>query len=395
MTIGDGGQARQFLRALYQSDRNEQLVTEARRVLGQSPEDLSAHYFLCLGLVNLEQFREARHHLDFLLSQDPESTDSQYAAASYYGSSGKWGKARPHIAAGLRMDPDETAFLTWAAIADLNEMKLESARWHIDRARHLEPENPEIVNLHIRIHAATEESATAALRRLEEYQSALRLDPENASLHNSIGDVYLNELESPLEAEKHYRVALQAEPGNAQYQSDLFDAVAKRSLIYRLFSIPSRTFKWLRALAKVCRHQPWRILLFLIAGKLVLCFFGWLILATVVFWPGGKVYEWLLVSEMKSPSKVGLRGTQWWYRLRALPIWSRFLGFLIINLALWGALFSAMKVSLVGGYKFFGFFVAFHFVVVLVLWMWRKMRTAASRRRRKGKQPPPLPKPSA
>ncbi|MBK1828339.1 tetratricopeptide repeat protein [Haloferula rosea] len=391
MATGDGGQGAGFLHVLYQSGHDDQLIAEARRRLGLDPNDWSAHYYLCMGLCRLDRQREARPHLDFLLRTDPETVDAQFAATFFHSSAGKWRKARPHIAAGLRLDPDETAFLTSAAIADLSELKLDSARRHIDRARQLDPDDPEIANLHIRIHAASEESTSAALQRLEEYQQALRLEPGNASLHNSIGDVYLNELEDPAAAEEHYRIALQSEPGNAQYQQDLFHAVARRSLIYRIFSIPTRTFEWLRALGRACLLQPWRLLLFLLAGKFVLGFLIWLVLATLVFWPGGKVYEWLLVSEMKRPAKASLRGMQLWYRLRLLPVWSRFLFFLVINGLLWGACFHLLDISLMEGYAFFGAFTGIHFVVVSILWLLRRAKTSRTRKRRMRRQPPPLP----
>jgi len=74
-----------------------------------------------------------------------------------------------------------------------------------------------------------------------------------------------------------------------------FRAVARRDLIYRLFSLPSRTFTWLCHVLTVVRLQPWRLLLLMIAFKLVGIFLLWLLAATVILWPGGKAYEWLQV----------------------------------------------------------------------------------------------------
>jgi len=73
----------------------------------------------------------------------------------------------------------------------------------------------------------------------------MRLDPENAALHNSIGELLLHELADPVEAVRAHREAVRIEPNNRDYQADLFQAVAESSFVYRLFSIPSRTFTWL------------------------------------------------------------------------------------------------------------------------------------------------------
>ena len=111
------------------------------------------------------------------------------------------------------------------------------------------------------------------------------MDPQNAKLHNGIGDIYLNKLDRPREAEGHYREALRMDPRNHDYQKDLFSAVARCSLIYRLVSLPSREFEWIGALAFGIRKKPWLWwwLVVLICFTAVIIYFTWLVLATLPY----------------------------------------------------------------------------------------------------------------
>lgn len=380
------------LHHLVQAGNLDRLESEAKRFLAEDPEDTSAHYYLTLALIDLERLLEAKLHLGHLLSNEPESVITHIAAVAYYDAAGDGSKVRHHIDEGLRLAPDLAYFHRHAAISSLHRLKLKEARRHIARARELDPDDGDIANLYIRIHGAEETSAEDALRRLDDYRAALRLDPENAALHDSMGDVCLDELDDPVEAEKHYREALRIEPGNRAYQRDLFQAVAKRSLVYRLFSLPSRTFTWLGHVARGIAIQPWRILFLLIGIKVVGVFLLWLLLATVLFWPGGKVYEWLLVSEIKRGAGTSNAELRAWHWFRRWPAWGRFALFLGVNLLLWGALFTATGAPLVEGYAFVAFVVGLHFVFVCVAWSLRKHHASSARRKaERRKSPPPLP----
>jgi hypothetical protein len=377
---------------LIQAGNLDRVESEAKRFLAQDPEDSTAHYYLTLALIDLKKPQEAKGHLDFLLSSEPDSVTTRIAAVCYHGALDQWSEARRHIAEGLRLDPDLAFFHRYAAIADLRRMKLKEAKIHISRARELDPDDGDIANLHIRIHGVGETSAADALNRLEEYRAALRLDPENAALHDSVGDIYLDDLDDPEEAEKHYREALRIEPGDRDYQRDLFHAVAKRSLVYRLFSLPSRTFTWLGHVARGISLQPWRLMFLIIGFKAVMGFFLWLLLATVLFWPGGKVYEWLLVSEIKRGSAASNAELRAWFWFRRWPRWGRFALFLGANLALWGGLFAALNFPLSAGYAFVAIAIAIHLLFVSVAWgLRRAIAASAKRKAERRKTPPPLP----
>lgn len=370
----------QMLSILSMAGNTDRLVAEARRILSRDPEDLDAHYHLVMGLCDLREFAEAGIHLQALLRLDPASVDSHVAAVRFHLMKEQWKSAQHFASAGMGIDPACTYFHFAAAIIASNRYRPAEARRHIARARELAPEDPEIVNLHIRLHAAMESTAKEAWKRLHEYQAALQLDPGNASLHNSIGDVYLNELEDPSKAEEHYRTALQSEPENRQYQRDLFQAVARRSVIYRLFSLPSLTFASLREIIAVLRDHPWVILFVLIAFKFVLAFAAWLAVATVLLWPGCKVYEWFLVSELRGGSDTPVRMLSVWLRIRRFPLWLRFGAFLALNGLVWWLLFLLTGMPPGQGLGYVGIFLGIHLAVVIVLRLVRKFEAWQSGR---------------
>ncbi|HRQ87978.1 MAG TPA: hypothetical protein PLA50_04225, partial [Bacteroidia bacterium] len=170
-------------------------------------------------------------------------------------------------------------------------------------------------------------------------------------------------------------------PGNRLFQKALFQAVAKRSLVYRLFSIPSRCFAWLGQLAQGLALQPWRILFLLIGFKVWLGFFAWLLLVTLVFWPGAKAYEWLLVSELREGGTASDRALRLWYRMRRWPRSLRFALFLAVNLAVWGGLSALVGVPFGTGCAVVGVFAAVHGFFVTAIWGIRRLSAKQARRR--------------
>lgn len=371
------------LSILWSGGNAERLVAEARRFLARDPDDPDAHFYLVMGYCKLGQFAEAERHVQELQRLDPESVDTYIAAVRFHLARRNWKEAGRLAEEGMRIDPDWPYFHLAAAIVASNQFRPADARRHIARARELSPEDPETANLHIRLHAATEFTAKDAWKRLREYEAALRLDPGNASLHNSIGDVYLHELENPAKAEEHYRIALQSEPHDRDYQRDLFDAVARRSIVYRLFSLPSRTFAILGRCKTVLRAHPWLVIFLLLTFKLVLAFAGWLAVATLLLWPGCKVYEWFVVSELRSAAGTPVRMLALWLRIRRFPLWLRFAAFLAISALIWALIFLVAGMPLGRGFRYLGIFLGIHFLGVAVpAWLARYEAWQAGRENR-------------
>jgi tetratricopeptide (TPR) repeat protein len=380
----DGATSDMVLRNLLLSGNLDRLETVARRFLAGDPNDATAHYFLILALIDLQNRKEAKRHLDTLLTLEPDSLRVQIAAVCYYGTGRDWRRTRRHLAEGLRLGPDVAFFHHYAAIADVNCGKLKSAKTNISRARELDPDSAEIANLYIRIHGVEMTTPEDALKKIAAYREALALDPHNAAIHHSIGEVYLEDLDDPVEAEHHFREALRMEPSERIYQRDLFQAVAKRSLVYRLMSIPSRSIRRLLLMGRGLMLQPWRIILVLflvlLMGQWFVFALAWLAITTMLFWPGGKVYEWLLVSEIRRGTAASDRQLRIWYKLQQWPLRGRFALFLAINLTFWAVMFFLMDLKMEIGFAFVGIVTVVHF---LYIWFERGLHRANARNARR------------
>ncbi len=396
-TISDGEErpvgSGELLQTLLATGNLERVHAEARRFLSLDPGDFYAHYYAALALIDLKRFAEAKGHLDFLRSAQPDSPSTRFAAVAFHTGAEHWREAAREAAEGMRVAPELACFPYYAAIADLNRLRLPAAREHIARARTLDPDDADIANLYISIHGLEKTSAEDGLRRLDDYAEALRLDPANAGLHHSMGQVCLDPLDDPAAAEAHFREALRLDPSMRLYQSDLFEAVARRSLLYRTLSIPSRTFAWVAAFGRVVVAQPWRLILLLIGFKVVAAFLLWLAVATFVLWPGGKVYEWLLVSEIRDAAALSDARLRLRFRLHRLPRWLRFFAFLVVCALGWLGLFALLGASLkvaAGLLLLPALFAATHFAFVAIASFLRRWQAHRARARRRA-IPPPLP----
>jgi len=369
-----------MLSILSHAGNPDRLVAEAYRCLGRDPEDIAAHFYLVMGLCDLGQFDAAERHVQHLLALDPESVNTHVAAIRLHLATKKWKEALRFVESGLQIAPDVAYFHFAAAIAECGRYHLANACKRIARARELAPDDPEIANLYIRLHSSRQNTAHEARRRLREYEAVLALEPANASLHHSIGDVYLNELEDPAKAEEHYRIALQSEPGNRDYQRDLFDAVARRSIVYCLFSLPSRTFESLRGGIGLLRQHPWIAIFLLAAFKIFGAFLAWLVVATVLLWPGCKVYEWFIVSELRSGTSTSIPVLSLWLKIRRIPLWLRLGTFIALSCLVWALLFLLARVPLKLGFGFVGAFVGVHLVVLMFIRLLKKYEAWQSAR---------------
>ena len=86
-----------------------------------------------------------------------------------------------------------------------------------------------------------------------------------------------------------------------EYQESLFAAVAMRSLTYRVFGMPVFVLSDLPALARRLFRKPSVLLYFLLppVAAVAVVFLAWLLAGILVFGPGLKAYELLLVAELR------------------------------------------------------------------------------------------------
>jgi tetratricopeptide (TPR) repeat protein len=358
-----------------------ELRRQAHRFLEKDLENATAHYFLSLALIQERKFKEAWHHIEQVRADDPEATEGFHAAMIYHLERGKLKPAMAEAKAGLELEPDDALFTYFAGVISARQGRLKEATKYIARARELDPEDPDTINLDLQLRGVKESGADQAWDRIHEYEKALTLDPENTSLFEGMGDVYFDDLDDHENAERCYRQALLLDPVNARLQRLLFRAVAKRRLFYRFLSIPMRAWTWLGDVIRGLRFEPWRALLMLIFIKGWLIFLGWLMVITILFAPACRIYEWLIVSQMREASRQSDTHLRLWTRFHRQPLALRFSLFIMLNLGLWWAMMHSLGIPPGDGFTAFGIIALGHWLCTAALFGFRRLRSRSGRKK--------------
>jgi tetratricopeptide (TPR) repeat protein len=366
----------EWLNHLHEAGQWSRLVEIALRSLAVDPNDTDTHRHLGWAYAKMGRLADMKPHIDFLLTAEPDEPRNHHLAAIYHLDSKRHGPAKTHIDALLFKDPQNPNYHYLACIHALRANNVQGARGHIHKARALAPEWPAAAHLEIEIDGIGQQKASAAWHRIRRLKEALALDPRNAAMLTSIGVILLTELEQPREAEAFLRDALVVQPTDKALQRTLFDAIRARSLFYRTLSLPLTAARSLRA---QLRAAGLRVVLWIIAFKVVLAFLAWLLVAALFFGPAAKVYEWFVLAEVT--------------RARGLPRILRPLGTILgwplsLRLALslsiivggWVLLFRlAFQTSPAVTLEVMGCAFAFHFLLVSSLVGVRKLRARLGR----------------
>jgi tetratricopeptide (TPR) repeat protein len=373
-----GADARNLIRAiasLYEAGHYEQAFTQATRALERDPISTNLHYFRGLSALNLDRHDDVAHHVEVLLQFAPDDSRAHHLAALHHLRHGQFKVAAQHLQDAIYLNPNCPLYHRLAAATAAATGKIKEARAHIQTALQLDPADADTIHYAVELQRRSETAAWQSWERIQRLTDALALDPNHAPIHVSLGTTYLDELDLPKEAEAHFREALRLDPHNRNAQRFLFTSVGKQRLIYRVISIPSRAFEWVGRVRAGLHLQPWGIIFVLIGIKLIALLAFWLFIATIIFWPPAKVYEWLILQETRS----GAATANWRLRLRALlhrwPFAVRFSLFAAAITAFWILIirqFSASyQLSIVG----LSIFVGIHFLFTLLSIGCRKIRS--------------------
>lgn len=379
----------------------DRAVQLGRDLLATAPDDPAVHYLMALAKERLGQLGDAGRHVDHLLRHQPDWDSSHHAAASLCIRRSDWRAARKHVDIALSLSPGMATYHRLSAVVALHELDLKKARAEIRQARALDPTCPETIQTEVMISSLDETRGKESWKRVSELEGALALAPTDAGLHATLGEIYLDELRMPRKAEECFRSALASDPSNRECQRLLFRSVGEQRLAYRVLSIPQRTFAWMGLVASGFARQPWRILFLLVAVKLVIAFAIWLLLASLVFLPVCRAYEWLLISGTRSAAEASGGRLRLKRRISLLPTWQRRILWGVIVTLPWFTLFALLNIPR-AGFLCLGAFVAVH-VAFTAVSQW--LRAAHSHRTRptpsfrsdapsspyKGPAPPPLP----
>src|SRR5205085_6886626 len=132
-------------------------------------------------------------HVEFLLRRDPNSPIAHHLAAVYHLECKRPRAAKPHVEVMLREAPSNATYHYVACLMALRLGQSKEARAHIAQARQFSPDWAAAAHLEIQMDGARQRAARQAWERIRRLQGALALDPLDAGIHATIGNIYLQE----------------------------------------------------------------------------------------------------------------------------------------------------------------------------------------------------------
>ena len=295
----------------------DRLLEAAKAWLSEDPQSADAHRYAAQSLVNLRRHRDAEKHLQSLLASRPSDVLGHRMMSMVHFELRQFRKADESIQRAISISPNDA--LNWyhlARMAYLQQDKESGFRW-ISKARELAPDNSEIVNLYALCSGNIE-------ARLQSLKEALALNPGNANAHNNLGLYYLNIPKDYKQAEACFRSALALSPSLKTARSNLFKTIQHRDRIYRLLCAP-RDFTY--SLFKEFANRRGRSTVIGMLGVLLWIIFLRFVLGVLIFWfalvwPMVKVYEYLVVGDIraKAGEAAARRGGIWGYRNWSLKL---------------------------------------------------------------------------
>jgi tetratricopeptide (TPR) repeat protein len=361
------------------------------------PNDEPTHRHIAWAYAKLGKPKAMAPHVEYLLRVDADEPAHHHLAAIYHLDIKQPAKAKTHIDRLLARSPQDANYHYLACIHALRTNQVLTAQHHIRLARQYSPEWAAAAHLEVKIAALNETKAHEAWDRIRRLEQTLSLDPEDEDVIASIGDVYLEELEQPREAERFYRSALAIDPMDTGLQKKLLNAIRARSLLYRTLSLPLTA---MRGLGRAVKDGRFHWLVLIIAIKPLGVFLLWGLLAGLLFGPASKVYEWLVLSDV-TRSRWQFRLWPPLAKLLQAALWQRLVAALGLIFAGW--VWVATKLSsmtLLESAEFMACVFGVHFAGMLLWVGFRKMRSAYGkmrdeRRQRRNLTPPPLPEKAA
>lgn len=362
---------RDFWRAGH-FDRAEQL---AHDVLQDDPQSETAHYYLARVLMYSDRLKEAKPHLDIILGLSPDYAWNHHALTIYHRQRGKPKDALSTIEHAIELSPQEPAFHCTKAQIHLALDELPQARAAAQIAHELDPLDAHYKQIWIETSALGKPNASDALRRIMQLRETLSLAPDSSALRNSIGLIYLDELQDPRAAEAEFAESVRLEPEEPAYAHNLFRAVANRSLLYRTLSVPGVYFGATLNFASKISDGCIGFAFWIFTWQLWIGLLLWIGMIALLFWPVKKAFEYLFISDILATTAVGshkFRALLWFQR----QPFSLRIGLVVgLMAAIWALVFHLIKIPIKSGFIALAIFVALNFLFVLVSQTYQRFRT--------------------
>ena len=311
-------------------------LSAARELLACDPERGDFHTVALRAAVAAGEQEAAANHLLQAKRLDGENPSVHYLDAYHHLERHRSRKAETAILKALSLDPEDADTWTLYGWICLERGDAPAAVRCGEKARALDATDIEADRVLIEARRRMGDGMDRlGQRTLTELRKALSLDPENALLHEDVGDVFLELEDEPLLAEASYREALRLAPTARRVQTKLLTAIRKRSRVLNALYAPWRGLKkWFAEMADP-ESESIPILAFISAaiGLLAWAIFVYPIIKAYEFFTAAEV--WSEASGLKRNAPEGRR-----FSFHTLPPAARMGLFALTIVAVWVAGFT-------------------------------------------------------
>ena len=321
----------QILDHLVEAGQWPRVIDLGLEMLAHDPEDLHVHSMVTVAALETEDRKLADHHSRCCVRIEPGEALSHRLRARYLRSCNRHVLAKKSILEALRIEPENADVWGEYGWNCYQRGDLKAARHACEQARSLAPEDLSIEMLATVVEGAVHEpDRLTAFDQIEAYEESLRLDPECVATHFAIGFTYLEELDDGRNAVEWLRRAAMLDPEDKDVQKQLHRAVCRTEPMLRFISSPFFLVKrGYRFLEDLMVRRPLAALallpLVMVGGVVALLFVG--IWIPFLYLPG-KLYEWLMFSELVRKATEGDRPRFGIYRA---PAWTRLITFFVLS----------------------------------------------------------------
>ena len=314
----------------------DRALEAAMEWLAREPENGRAHLAAAQALVNLKRYNEAEPHLFEALKSNPNSDSAWRFLSIVQFHQKRYKAADESVQKAISLNPRDAFHWYHLAWMLYKQGDAPAGRRYAEKARELAPRNAAVLNLLV---LCTPRTHANAGQILEKYHDALELDPQNPQIHNNIGIHYLNVERDYAAAEQCFRRALFFDPTMKVARANLFLALKRRDIVYRVLCAPR---DWVfRLFAAVRARRKW-ILLYVLIVPLWILVFRYVVavlgLWFLFVWPMVKAYEYLTLGDLRAQAgDIGARrGGIFGYRCWQLKLRLGF--FALLLAAFWGGI---------------------------------------------------------
>ncbi len=321
-----------LLSRLVEGGQWERVLEFGGEVLRDDPENGWAHQMMAQAALNVDRPRTARRHAEAALRCEAEDSFSHVLMARVHMRENRLLKAKQSLLDALRLDSQNAEVWLhygWNCLARGDAL---SAREVGEQARSLAPLNAEVEGFMATVMNHTHQAdRLKGFAAIEEQEKALRLNPENSSIHYFIGRIYLDDLDDADNAEEAFRRALLLDPGESVYREALAEALRRKDWALRILNLPMHLCRKGYRVWEKYHDKGWALALALplalvLAGPALMLMAVWI----VFLWVPARVYEYLTVTELLKKAGGVERVRGGFLGLHGWPFWVRFGLFVVV-----------------------------------------------------------------